>query len=141
MYFCIASDLGLPLNPVPAGINLPIITFSLRPSNLSSVPRTAELIRILVVCWNDAADKNPPRLKATSVIPIINGTAFASISPFSLAILFFSFNSATLTISLFEKSVSPFVFTFTLENICLIITSICFLDMDAPCNSYIFPIS
>ena len=46
------------LRPVPAGISLPIITFSLSPSRWSTLPRIAASVRAFVVSWKEAADKN-----------------------------------------------------------------------------------
>jgi len=43
---------------VPAGINLPIITFSFKPLNQSDLPSIAASVRTLVVSWNDAAEIN-----------------------------------------------------------------------------------
>ena len=57
------------LIPVPAGINLPIITFSLIPLSLSSFPSIADSVRTLVVSWNDAADRNESVAKDALVIP------------------------------------------------------------------------
>jgi len=44
------------LNPVPAGINLPIITFSFSPRNQSAFPSIAASVKTLVVSWKLAAD-------------------------------------------------------------------------------------
>ena len=44
--------------PVPAGTNLPTITFSLRPFNGSTLPLIAASVNTLVVSWNDAAEIN-----------------------------------------------------------------------------------
>ena len=43
--------------PVPAGIRkFPTITFSFRPSSVSSLPLTAASVRTRVVSWNEAAE-------------------------------------------------------------------------------------
>ena len=57
--------------PVPAGINLPIITFSLRPTSGSTLPLIAASVRTLVVSWNEAADKNELVASEAFVIPSI----------------------------------------------------------------------
>ena len=44
--------------PVPAGISLPRITFSLRPISGSIFPLMAASVRTLVVSWNEAAERN-----------------------------------------------------------------------------------
>ena len=55
--------------PVPAGINLPIITFSFNPTSGSIFPLIAASVRTLVVSWNEAADKNESVASAALVIP------------------------------------------------------------------------
>ena len=55
--------------PVPAGINLPTITFSLRPASLSIFPWTAASVKTLVVSWNDAAEINESVWRLALVIP------------------------------------------------------------------------
>ena len=55
--------------PVPAGINLPIITFSFNPINGSILPLIAASVRTLVVSWNEAADKKLSVARAALVIP------------------------------------------------------------------------
>ena len=42
--------------PVPAGTNLPTITFSFRPFNGSTFPLIAASVKTLVVSWNEAAE-------------------------------------------------------------------------------------
>ena len=44
--------------PVPAGTNLPTITFSFNPFKGSILPFIAASVKTLVVSWNDAADIN-----------------------------------------------------------------------------------
>ena len=69
------------LIPVPAGIILPIITFSFKPTNGSFLPRIAESVRTRVVYWNEAADKKLLVSRAALVIPKITGRAVAGILP------------------------------------------------------------
>jgi len=57
------------LIPVPAGINFPIITFSLSPTNGSTFPFIAASVSTLVVSWKDAADRNESVANAAFVIP------------------------------------------------------------------------
>src|SRR3977135_3051098 len=61
------------LIPVPAGISLPMITFSFKPSSLSLLPWIAASVRILVVSWNDAADNHDSVASDALVIPIRTG--------------------------------------------------------------------
>ena len=42
--------------PVPAGISRPTITFSFRPSSMSTLPLTAASVRTRVVSWKEAAE-------------------------------------------------------------------------------------
>lgn len=67
--------------PVPAGINLPIITFSFRPTKGSIFPFIAASVRTLVVSWNDAADKKLSVAKAALVIPSNACSPLASSPP------------------------------------------------------------
>ena len=59
--------------PVPAGINLPTITFSFKPTNLSDFPPTAASVKTLVVSWNDAAEMKEDVDKLALVIPCKTG--------------------------------------------------------------------
>ena len=43
--------------PVPAGISLPIITFSLSPNKWSTLPFNDASVNTLLVSWNEDADK------------------------------------------------------------------------------------
>src|SRR5690349_8958630 len=56
--------------PVPAGISLPMITFSLRPSSPSERPSIAASVSTRVVSWNDAADSHESVASDAFVIPI-----------------------------------------------------------------------
>ena len=57
------------LEPVPAGINLPIITFSFKPRSLSVLPEHAASVSTLVVSWKEAAEIKLSVLRAAFVIP------------------------------------------------------------------------
>ena len=46
------------VKPVPAGTNLPTITFSFKPSNVSTFPLIEASVKTLVVSWKDAAEIN-----------------------------------------------------------------------------------
>ena len=45
-------------NPVPAGISLPMITFSFRPNNGSSCAAIAAPASTLMVCWKEEAESH-----------------------------------------------------------------------------------
>ena len=46
--------------PVPAGMSLPMMTFSFRPSSVSSLPWIAASVSTRVVSWKEAADSYDP---------------------------------------------------------------------------------
>ena len=71
--------------PVPAGINLPNITFSLRPIKWSSFPFIAASVNTLVVSWNEAADKNDSVARDALVIPSRTLLATAGFNPWAIA--------------------------------------------------------
>ena len=65
--------------PVPAGTNLPTITFSFSPSKESVFPFIEASVKTLVVSWNDAADINELVCNEAFVIPnntLSNETCF-----------------------------------------------------------------
>src|SRR3989344_6246150 len=63
------SSTTLFLNPVPAGINRPIMTFSLSPRRESTPPLMAFSMSTRLVFWNDAAESQLLVRSDTSVIP------------------------------------------------------------------------
>ena len=67
--------------PEPAGINLPMITFSINPASGSILPLIAASVKIRVVSWNEAADKNESVSSAALVIPSNNGLPIAGTFP------------------------------------------------------------
>ena len=83
--------------PVPAGISLPKITFSFNPDNSSTFPLIAASVKILVVSWNDAADKNESVSNAALVIPKRIGIPVAGFLPTITASLLPAENSRKLT--------------------------------------------
>ena len=75
-----AGSISIPryfFRPVAAGISLPMITFSLRPSSRSILPSIAASVSTLVVSWNDAADRNDSVASDAFVIPRISGSNVA----------------------------------------------------------------
>ena len=63
----------------PAGINRPMMTFSLRPRNLSILPSMAALTSTRDVSWNDAAERNDSAESAMRVMPRSTSSAFAGL--------------------------------------------------------------
>ena len=56
--------------PLPAGISLPMMTFSLRPTRWSTLPLMAASVRTLVVSWKEAADRKLSVARDALVIPM-----------------------------------------------------------------------
>ena len=54
--------------PLPAGIKWPTITFSFKPSSLSTWPLIAASVKTFVVSWKLAADINDSEESAAFVI-------------------------------------------------------------------------
>ena len=84
MLICICLYL---FRPVPAGINLPMITFSFSPSNSSTFPLIAASVNTFVVSWNDAADKKLSVARDAFVIPSNTLLPFAGLFPSSSAFM------------------------------------------------------
>ena len=93
--------------PVPAGINLPIITFSFKPNNGSILPLIAASVRTRVVSWKDAADKKESVAKAAFVIPNNVRLPVAVSRPLRVRRRFSSSKVLTSTISPGSISASP----------------------------------
>ena len=74
-------------NPVPAGINLPIITFSFNPINGSTFPFIAASVKTLVVSWNEAADRKLSVASDAFVIPSKTLLPVAGFFPCSSAMM------------------------------------------------------
>ena len=55
--------------PVPAGISLPMMTFSFRPASGSTLPLMAASVSTRVVSWKDAADRKESFARAALVMP------------------------------------------------------------------------
>ena len=60
--------------PVPAGMSRPTMTFSFRPSSVSTLPLTAASVSTRVVSWNDAAEMNERVCRLALVMPNSTGT-------------------------------------------------------------------
>ena len=74
--------ISLAAPPVPAGINRPTITFSLRPMSLSLFPWVDASVNTLVVSWKDAAEMKLLVWRLAFVIPSRTGPPFAGSYPF-----------------------------------------------------------
>ena len=120
------------LAPVPAGISLPRITFSLSPCNISHLPRVAASVKILVVSWNEAADKNESVSRDALVIPSITGFPVAGTPPAKITGLFISANSLNGTASPSIRLVSPGSITLILVIILLTTVSTCLSETSTP---------
>src|SRR3954449_11848463 len=59
--------------PVPAGMSLPMMTFSFRPSRESLRAWIAASVRTRVVSWNDAADSHDSVAREAFVMPMSTG--------------------------------------------------------------------
>ena len=69
--------------PVPAGISRPTITFSLRPSSVSTLPWTAASVSTRVVSWNEAAEMKLRVCRRALVMPSSTGLPSAFFCFFS----------------------------------------------------------
>ena len=67
--------------PVPAGISLPMMTFSLRPSRPSFWPSIAASVSTRVVSWKEAADSHESVASDAFVIPMSSGRPSAGRLP------------------------------------------------------------
>ena len=84
-----------------------MITFSFNPSNLSTLPFIAASVKIRVVSWNDAADKNESVSRDAFVIPSNTGLPTAGILPLIIVSLLPSVNSLKFTKDPGKNLVSP----------------------------------
>ena len=67
--------------PVPAGMSLPMMTFSFSPSSESLRAEIAASVSTRVVSWNDAADSHDSVASEALVMPISTGRAEAGSPP------------------------------------------------------------
>ena len=84
-----------------------MMTFSLRPSSLSTLPEMAASVSTLVVSWKDAAARNDSVFNDALVTPSSTGRAVAGSPPSASTWRFLSSNSNRSTSSLGSNSVSP----------------------------------
>ena len=92
-------------------------------------------MRTRLVFWKEAAESQLLVRSETSVMPNTTISALASAPPRAVIRLFSSMKAVFSTMSPMEKLVSPASFIFRRENICRMIISVCFLEMEALCSS------
>ena len=73
--------------PVPAGMSLPMMTFSLRPSRLSLAPLMAASVSTRVVSWKEAAARNDEVLSDALVTPSRTVSAVAGSPPSAMTLV------------------------------------------------------
>src|SRR4051812_5464136 len=66
---CLIRRLRCGLNAVPAGIRCPRMTFSFRPTSMSTAPARAASVSTLVVSWKLAAEMNDSLCRDALVMP------------------------------------------------------------------------
>src|SRR5512135_3443765 len=79
--------------PVPAGMTLPMITFSFRPRSSSSMPLMAASVSTRVVSWNDAADTKLSVVSDAFVMPRRSGLPWAGAPPSVFTLSFSSWKA------------------------------------------------
>ena len=118
--------------PVPAGISLPMMTFSLRPISESLLPSMAASVSTRVVSWKEAADSHDSVASDALVMPSSSGRPLAGVAPRSSASRFACSNVARSTSSPGSSWVSPPSRTVTRLSICRTISSMCLSWMVTP---------
>ena len=93
--------------PVPAGISRPTMTFSLRPSSVSTLPLTAASVSTRVVSWKEAAEMNDLVCRLALVMPSSTGWPDAGFLPSSTTRTLISSISILSICSPWIRSVSP----------------------------------
>ena len=99
---------------------------------MSTLPRIDASVKILVVSWNDAADKNESVSSDALVIPKRIGRPVAGFLPLMIIYLFPSVNSRKLTRLPGKNVVSPLSTIRILLIILRAITSICLSEISTP---------
>ncbi len=127
---------GSSRGPVPAGMSLPMMTFSLRPRSRSILPEIAASVSTRVVSWNDAAESQDAVLSAALMRPSSTVCAMAGSPPSLSALALDSSHSSCETISPGSRSVSPALSMRTFRIICRTMTSMCLSLMSTPWVRY-----
>ena len=130
---------GSGVMPVPAGMSLPMMMFSLRPSSRSLLPSMAASVSTRVVSWNDAADSHESVASDALVMPMSSGRPSAGVLP--------SCTSAAVDLGEDPRSrparragtsESPGSCTATRRSIWRTISSMCLSWIDTPWSRYTF---
>ena len=111
--------------PDPAGMSLPMMTFSLSPIRWSLAPLMAASVSTRVVSWKDAAARNDDVLSEALVTPSSTVWAVAGSPPSARTRLLCSSNSRRSTSSVGSRSTSPGWSMRTLRSICRTMISMC----------------
>src|SRR5438093_800161 len=111
--------------PVPAGMSLPMMTFSLSPSSRSFWPIVAASVRTRVVSWNDAAARKELVESDAFVTPRSTVCAVAGSPPAAIVRALISSNSNRSKSSIGRSSVSPASSIRTFRSIWRTMISMC----------------
>ena len=111
--------------PVPAGISLPMMTFSLSPIRWSLAPLMAASVSTRVVSWKDAAARKLEVLSEAFVTPSRTVWAVAGSPPSARTRSLASSNSSRSMSSVGRRSTSPGWSMRTLRSICRTMISMC----------------
>src|SRR5437773_1484463 len=111
--------------PVPAGISLPMITFSFSPIRWSLAPLIAASVSTRVVSWKEAAARNDEVLRDALVTPRSTVWAVAGSPPSDRTLLFSSSKSSRSISSVGSRSTSPGWSIRTFRSICRTMISMC----------------
>ncbi|SIM41559.1 Uncharacterised protein [Mycobacteroides abscessus subsp. abscessus] len=122
--------------PVPAGISLPMITFSFRPTSGSDLPSIAAWVSTRVVSWKEAADSHESVAREALVMPISSGRPAAGRACSCTAFLLACWNWTVSTSSPGSRSVSPDSMTVIRRVIWRTMTSTCLSWMPTPWERY-----
>src|SRR4051794_39284188 len=121
---CLAGrDIGR--SPGPAGMSLPMMTFSLRPIRWSLAPLMAASVSTRVVSWKDAAARKDEVFRDALVTPRSTVWAVAGSPPSDRTLLFSSSKSSRSISSVGRRSTSPGWSIRTFRSICRTMISMC----------------
>jgi hypothetical protein len=120
--------------PVPAGMSLPMMTFSFRPISESLRALIAASVSTRVVSWNEAADNHDSVASDALVMPMSTGRPAAGSPPSATDRRFSVSNNARSTSTPGRNSVEPESMTVTRLSICRMMISMCLSWMSTPCE-------
>ena len=93
--------------PVPAGMSLPMMMFSLRPTSVSRLDSMAASVSTRVVSWKEAADSHDSVAREALVIPMTSRRPDAGLPPSRTISRLVCSKTALSTRSSGRKCVSP----------------------------------